>query len=90
LSYGTFPGKVQAIDYNISKNGKYRVLVEESATKPWPKDVRIGSGARGVALLNRVPLWYELWRQVNGFPPDYYQGINKKLEFNTDEKNSKQ
>jgi hypothetical protein len=89
LSYGTFPGEVQAIDYNISKNGKYRVLVEESITKPWPTDVRIGSGARGVALLNRVPLWYELWRQLNGFPPDYYRGTNKKMEYNTDEKSSK-
>jgi len=89
LSYGTFPGEVQAIDYNISKNGKYRVLVEESTTKPWPTDVRIGSGARGVALLNRVPLWYELWRQLNGFPPDYYKGTNQKIEYNTDEKSSK-
>lgn len=72
LSYGTFPGKVQAIDYNISPNGKYRVLVEESSKKPWPDEIRIGSGARGVALLNEVPMWYELWRQLNGFPPDYY------------------
>ncbi|MFT5055413.1 MAG: adhesin transport system membrane fusion protein [Pseudoalteromonas distincta] len=73
LSYGTFPGTVQAIDYNISPNGKYRVLVEESSKKPWPDEIRIGSGARGVALLNSVPVWYELWRQLNGFPPDYYQ-----------------
>ncbi len=72
LTYGTFPGNVQAVDYNISSNGKYRVLVQESDKKPWPNEVRIGSGARGVALLNRVPVWYELWRQLNGFPPDYY------------------
>ncbi len=85
LSYGTFPGTVQAIDYNISKNGKYRILVEESDSKPWPDEVRIGSGARGVALLNTVPVWYELWRQLNGFPPDYYTGMQIK----TDEKNSK-
>ena len=85
LSYGTFPGKVQAIDYNISKNGKYRILVEESDSKLWPDEVRIGSGARGVALLNSVPVWYELWRQLNGFPPDYYTSMQKK----TDEKISK-
>ena len=85
LSYGTFPGKVQAIDYNISKNGKYRILVEESDIKPWPDEVIIGSGARGVALLNSVPVWYELWRQLNGFPPDYYTGMQEK----TDEKSSK-
>ena len=85
LSYGTFLGKVQAIDYNISKNGKYRILVEESDSKPWPDEVRIGSGARGVALLNSVPVWYELWRQLNGFPHDYYTSMQKK----TDEKISK-
>lgn len=85
LSYGTFPGMVQAIDYNISKNGKYRILVEESDIKPWPDEVRIGSGARGVALLNSVPVWYELWRQLNGFPPDYYTGMQEKIN----EKSSK-
>jgi adhesin transport system membrane fusion protein len=34
--------------------------------------LRVGSGAEGIALLNNVPLWYEVWRQLNGFPPDYY------------------
>ncbi|NNJ56813.1 MAG: hypothetical protein HKP14_11805 [Bacteroidia bacterium] len=78
LTYGTFPGTVQAINYNISENGKYRILVEESGEKPWPEEVRLGSGARGVALLNRVPVWYELWRQLNGFPPDYYSTTTSK------------
>lgn len=36
------------------------------------KNVRVGSGARTIALLNDVPIWYELWRKINGFPPDYY------------------
>jgi hypothetical protein len=27
-------------------------------------------------LLNDVPIWYELWRQLNGFPPDYYRGTS--------------
>jgi len=86
LTYGTFPGTVKAIDYNISPNGKYRILIEESTTKPWPDEVRVGSGARGVALLNRVPVWYELWRQLNGFPPDYYTNQN---ESNNDEQKGK-
>jgi len=34
--------------------------------------LRIGSGANGFALLNDVPLWYEVWRQLNAFPPNYY------------------
>lgn len=77
VSYGTFGGKVVAIENFISPNGKYRVLLapdEEEA--PWPKDIRVGSGASTMALLEDVPIWYELWRQLNGFPPNYYQPQN--------------
>jgi multidrug resistance efflux pump len=72
-SFGTFGGKVLAVDNYISQNGKYRVLVvPDEDDKIWPKQLRVGSGARGITLLNDVPIWYELWRQLNGFPPDYY------------------
>lgn len=72
-SYGTFSGKIFAIDNEISTNGKYRILIaEDSETKPWPEALRPGGGAQGIALLNDVPVWYELWRQLNGFPPDLY------------------
>lgn len=74
LSYGTFGGEVVAIDNFISKNGKYRILVAPiDEDHPWPKDLRVGSGANGIALLKDVPIWYELWRQLNGFPADYYK-----------------
>ncbi|MGB7395663.1 MAG: HlyD family efflux transporter periplasmic adaptor subunit [Pricia sp.] len=73
-SYGTFGGKVVAIETFISNNGKYRVLLApDSEAEPWPKDIRVGSGANTIALLEDVPIWYELWRQLNGFPPNYYQ-----------------
>lgn len=72
-SYGTFTGVVAAVESNVSANGKFRVLVrEEGRKKPWPQTLKIGTGARGIALLNDVPIWYELWRNVNSFPPDYY------------------
>ncbi|NAY92003.1 HlyD family efflux transporter periplasmic adaptor subunit [Muricauda sp. JGD-17] len=77
VSYGTFGGKVVAIETFISDNGKYRILLapnEEEA--PWPKDLRVGSGANTMALLEDVPIWFELWRQLNGFPPNYYQPEN--------------
>lgn len=78
-SYGTFSGKIVAIDNNIGSKGKYRVLVGEDASeKPWPAALRPGSGAKGVALLNDVPVWYELWRQLNGFPPDLYADRSDK------------
>ncbi len=72
-SFGTYSGEVVAIDNMISKNGEYRILVApEKETKSWPEALRVGSGAQGIALLNNVPLWYEIWRRLNGFPPDYY------------------
>ena len=73
LSFGTYNGEVVAIDNNISQNGKYRILVDANEEKEWPKALRVGSGAQGIALLNTVPVWYELWRQLNGFPPDFYE-----------------
>jgi multidrug efflux pump subunit AcrA (membrane-fusion protein) len=73
LTYGTFGGEIQAVDNHISPNGKYRVLVAETSKEKWPDELRVGSGAQGIALLNKVPVWYELWRQLNGFPPDYYK-----------------
>jgi multidrug resistance efflux pump len=74
VSYGTFGAKVVAIDNVISDNNRYRVMVAESELfEKWPKQLRVGAGARGIALLNRVPIWYEIWRQLNGFPPDFYR-----------------
>ncbi|HPQ99429.1 MAG: HlyD family efflux transporter periplasmic adaptor subunit [Lewinellaceae bacterium] len=73
-SYGTFRGKVVAIDNTISDGGVYRILVAPDPNAPaWPEKLRMGSGAKGIALLNQVPVWYEIWRKLNGFPPDYYQ-----------------
>lgn len=78
-SFGTFGGEVVAIDNFISSNGKYRLLVvPDTSDRPWPKELRVGSGATGMALLKDVPIWYELWRKFNGFPPDYY--IEEKAE----------
>jgi multidrug resistance efflux pump len=74
LSYGTYGGTVVAVETFISENGKYRVLLAPDAEDhPWPKDIRVGSGAYTIALLNDVPIWFEIWRQLNGFPPNYYQ-----------------
>jgi multidrug efflux pump subunit AcrA (membrane-fusion protein) len=77
-SYGTFGGKVVAFENTISPNGLFRVLVAEDTTdRPWPEQLRIGSGAQGIALLKDVPIWYELWRNINGFPPNYYKTDNQ-------------
>ena len=72
-SYGTFAGKISAIETNRNESGQFRVLIIPDMTeKNWPSNLKIGTGAQGFALLNDVPIWYELWRQLNGFPPDFY------------------
>jgi adhesin transport system membrane fusion protein len=73
-SYGTYGGIVYAMDNFTSENGNYRVLVVPDPTDiPWPDGLRIGSGAESMLLLKDVPVWYEMWRKINGFPPDYYK-----------------
>lgn len=79
VSFGTFTAEVVAIDRNISANGKFRLLAS-SKSESWPETVQIGSGASGFALLKDVPLFYELWRKANGFPPEFYQGEPQKTE----------
>tara|TARA_B100000795_G_scaffold265047_2_gene246355 strand:+ start:1837 stop:3192 length:1356 start_codon:yes stop_codon:yes gene_type:complete len=77
VSYGTYGAKVVAIENFISDNGKYRVLLAPDETDhTWPKAIRVGSGAKTIALLEDVPIWFELWRQLNSFPPNYYQPDN--------------
>jgi len=76
-SYGTYGAKIVAIENFISTNGKYRILLAPDETDyKWPEAIRIGSGARTIALLEDVPIWFEIWRQVNSFPPNYYQPEN--------------
>lgn len=80
-SYGTFSGKIIAIENSISENGLFKAIVAEDKTqKKWPPNMKIGTGASGIAILNDVPIWYEIWRNINGFPPDYYQVNTQKNE----------
>lgn len=76
-SFGTYSGKVVAIDNFIGPSNKYRILITPNPdAAPWPEGIRVGSGASTMALLKDVPIWYELWRQLNGFPPDFYQSTD--------------
>ncbi|HEY0355653.1 MAG TPA: HlyD family efflux transporter periplasmic adaptor subunit [Flavisolibacter sp.] len=78
-SYGTYSGIVSAVENDVSENGKFKVLIREDASyREWPKELKIGTGANGIALLKDVPVWYELWRNINSFPPDYYKPLNTR------------
>jgi multidrug resistance efflux pump len=78
---GTFGGEVLLVDPTDNGKGMFRVLVAEKPdvvgddgeqrTIAWPGDrwLRQGVRANGWILLERVPLWFEVWRRMNGFPP---------------------
>jgi adhesin transport system membrane fusion protein len=75
LSIGTFGGKVRQVDPASGATGKFRVLVEPESMWPgevWPDQefLRQGNQAVGWVFLNRVSLGFELWRRLNGFPPE--------------------
>ncbi len=73
VSVGTFGGEVRVIDYVNTKPGEFRILVvPDKSQDPWPEQLRVGSGTKGWVMLQDVPVWYELWRQLNGFPPSLY------------------
>lgn len=81
VAVGTFGGEVIFVDATDDGKGKFRVIV---APKPderirngvryaenWPgtRWLRQGVRTKGWVLLKQVPLWKEIWRQLNGFPP---------------------
>jgi membrane fusion protein, adhesin transport system len=69
---GTFGGIVKVIDRIDNGKGEYRLLITPKIAKGeqiWPKQLRMGSGAVGWVMLEDVPVWYEIWRQLNAFPP---------------------
>ncbi|MGM9478732.1 HlyD family secretion protein [Pedobacter sp. GSP4] len=88
VAVGTFAGKVFSIDRVSSAGGKYRLLISQtnpvpSKDEPWPPQLRQGSGVYGRIILRSVPLWYEIWRQLNGFPPS----LDKEPVSNSKDKN---
>jgi multidrug resistance efflux pump len=81
VAVGTFGAEVVFIDPADDGKGKFRVVVApkpdrftrngQTKEERWPSNrfLRQGVRANGWVLLNRVPLWMEIWRQINGFPP---------------------
>lgn len=73
LSVGTFGGVVAVIDARDTQN-LFRILVIPDYTDDaWPDKLFIGSGVIGWAMLEEVPVWLEIWRQLNAFPPNFPQ-----------------
>jgi RND family efflux transporter MFP subunit len=79
VAIGTFGGEVVAVDPSAQANGRFRVLVREvtdADSKPWPSAafLRYGARVRGWVLLETVPVGFEIWRQLNNFPPEFPTG----------------
>lgn len=76
VAVGTFGGVVTLVDATDNGLGKFRLLIApDPGDQPWParRYLRQGVRANGWVLLRQVPLWWELWRQFNGFPPSLPQ-----------------
>ncbi len=76
LMAGTFDGRILVVDQTPDSEKRFRFWVaQDPEADAWPpqNQVRQGTQVMGWVLLNRVPLWYELWRRVNLFPPDYQE-----------------
>jgi multidrug resistance efflux pump len=80
VAIGTFGGEVYSVDSSVSENGKFRILIKKPEDEKWPeyKFLRHGAKAYGWVLLNKVSLGYEIWRQINSFPPNFDSDIEHK------------
>ncbi|TAJ31130.1 MAG: HlyD family efflux transporter periplasmic adaptor subunit, partial [Nitrospirae bacterium] len=83
LMAGTFSGVIKVVDQVDDGKGNYRFwVVPDPDERAWPEQthVRQGTKVMGWVILNRVPLWYEIWRRFNLFPPDYEEGPPSLLD----------
>jgi hypothetical protein len=83
LMAGTYSGTIKVVDQVDDGKGNYRFwVIPDLEDREWPEQshVRQGTKVMGWVILNRVPLWYELWRRFNLFPPDYQEGPPSLLD----------
>lgn len=74
IAVGTFGGRVAFVDPSDDGRGDFRVMVvPDPDDEPWPatRYLRQGTRAKGWVLLEEVKVGFEIWRQLNGFPPAY-------------------
>ncbi len=71
VAVGTFGGVVDFVDATDDGTGRFRVVIIPAENEDWPATHYLRQGVRtnGWVLLNRVTLGFELWRQLNAFPP---------------------
>lgn len=80
VAVGTFGGVVKIVDNSLSPGGTIRYLaVPDPEDEPWPSDyfLRFGAKTKAWVLLDEVPAGYEIWRQLNSFPPEFNQQVQQ-------------
>lgn len=86
VAIGTFGGVVTTVDQSAQADGRFRVLIAEDpdAEHPWPQEryARFGAAVRAWILLETVPVGYEIWRQLNNFPPELPADPNTQSQAN--------
>lgn len=94
FAVGIYDGQVRSVDPVPRPDGLFRVLVEQAPGKiEWPEArfVRQGGKVLGWVAGDVVPIWYELWRQLNDFPLNFGQeqvGRKEVTSAGKDEKSS--
>lgn len=74
VAVGTFGGKIIAINPADDSKGNFKIIVGPDPDDPkqekWPDSRYLRQGVRANAwvILKTVPLGFEIWRQLNGFP----------------------
>jgi multidrug resistance efflux pump len=93
VAVGTFGGTIVSVDMVDNGKGKFRcqVLPDTTGDERWPEEryLRQGVRANGWVLLKQVPLWFEVWRKLNGFPPavdldSSTRGLESKSDFGSE------
>ena len=81
IRFGTFGGIIKKVDPISHEKGYYYAYVVEDPKEPWPsqKELRVGTGATVWVALSNVPIWYQLWRLMNAFPPKMVTPEKKPL-----------
>lgn len=80
VAVGTFGGTVELVDATDDGMGKFRVVIlPDEEDQAWPEYPFLRQGVRANAwiLLDQVPLGYEVWRRMNGFPQSLQTKENK-------------
>ncbi|HEY9190863.1 MAG TPA: hypothetical protein VIM88_08345 [Sulfurovum sp.] len=72
IRFGTFGGIIKKVDPVLHEKGYYYAYIVEDPKEPWPseKELRVGTGSTVWVALSNVPIWYQLWRLMNAFPPN--------------------